>query len=151
MRATLALVLVLLAAPVRAEEPTPAWASHRPVADWVSTGLVGANLTLDTIQAWRAEHRKDALVKESLRVGLTIGVAELTKRLVHRERPDRSDDLSFFSEHTALAFASGGFNLSVSVPISLGAAYGRMAADKHHPSDVAVGAVVGLLANWFIR
>lgn len=113
-------------------------------ADWISTGLVGANLTADVIHDVRHHCVKNLI----LRNGLTIGAAELTKRFVHEDRPDHSDNKSFFSEHSALAMANYGWNYSIGFSIAVGAGAGRIAAQKHHPADVLVGLAAGLGASY---
>ena len=143
-----ALVFVaLLSAPVQAEQ-TFAWpVNARATADWVSTGIVAGQLTADTIKAFRADDKKSALTCLGMRVGITIGAAELVKHVVHRERPDYSDSMSFYSEHTALLFVSSGWRFSIGIPLAVSGGYLRIAAAKHFPTDVAVGAVAGLLAR----
>ena len=149
----LIVVLLLGVAPgLKAEESTPAWpAGARAAANVASYAPVVAELALDTVHAWRAEDRRRALVVEGLRVGVVVGASELVKRAVGRPRPDGSDRFSFWSEHTALAASAGGWSLQASIPLTFSAGYLRIAADKHHPSDVVVGAVVGGLAARFIR
>jgi membrane-associated phospholipid phosphatase len=76
--------------------------------------------------------------------------------------PELDDDVSFYSGHTASAFALGTSAAMVArmrgyavepaiwaVGLSLGAATGylRMAADKHYLIDVTVGAVMGSAAG----
>ena len=149
---TAVLAGLLLAAPAAAQGNGPlAWAAHRDAADHVSTWLVAGQLGADTLRAFRADDRRHQVGCLGLRVGLTIGAAETVKRLVHRTRPDGADRQSFYSEHTALAVVSAGWRVQVSVPIAVGAGYLRIAADKHFPSDVAVGAVAGLLARRVCR
>lgn len=152
LRIVITLVVVLGAAPVRAEDQPVAWSpAHRPIADWISTGLVVGQLATDTIVNLRSDQPKRALVHEACAVGLTIGLAELTKALVHRTRPDGSDRKSFYSEHTALATAAAGWRFDIGIPIAFGAGYGRAAAAKHYWSDIAVGAGVGVLARQVCR
>lgn len=146
----LALVLMLAATSAKAEE-TPAWAKGRSIADWTSTALDAASIGSDTWKAWHAPDRRRALTHEALRYGITVGTSELVKHLVSRTRPDGSDRMSFWSEHTAIASTGRGFGFSVSVPMDLAVGYLRMAADKHYPSDVGVGAAVGWLVNAVVR
>lgn len=146
MKVMLFVVVLATAAPVSAED-SAAWSSHRAVADWISTGLVAGQIGADAVMSWRAVDRKHAFGCQALRLGVTIGAAELSKALVHRTRPDGSDQKSFFSEHTALAIASSGWRVSVGIPIAFGAGYGRTAAGKHYLTDVLVGAGVGALAQ----
>ncbi len=144
-------IVIGLAAPAAAE-PTPLrWSLHPSVAAVMSDSLVIAALSLDTVHALRAPDRTHALLNEGCRAGLTIGVSEIVKRTTHRLRPDGSDDMSFWSEHTALAMQASGWRYSVGVPIAIGAGYFRMAAGKHYATDVLAGAGMGLLAQWVCR
>lgn len=140
-------LLLLAAAPARAEQNPLAWASHGALARHLSDGAVWANITAETVASLRANNRGHALGCQALRTGLVVGVAELTKALVHRTRPDGSDRKSFFSEHTALAFVNTGWRYQISVPIALGTGYLRPAANRHYVTDVLVGAGVGVLAS----
>lgn len=142
MLATFALVAVL------AQETQPAaWSSHRKIADVASTAAVAANISGEVVAAWREPNRGHALGCVALRNGIVIGATELTKAIVHRTRPDGSDDKSFYSEHTALAMLNTGWEFQVSIPIAIGAGYGRAAAGKHYGTDILVGAGVGILAS----
>lgn len=148
---TLAVLLMLVAVPASAE-PTPfRWGSHRAVAGRLSDAAVWAAITAETVHSLRAEHRTRALGCQGLRLGVTTGAAVLTKRLIHRERPDGSDWQSFYSQHTASAMTAAGWKYSVGIPIAVGAGYFRMAADKHYLSDVAAGAVAGFLVGRVCR
>jgi membrane-associated phospholipid phosphatase len=151
---TLALVLTL-SGPAYAQaqsigsEPDPfKWDSHRDLIDWTSTGLVAANLTIDTIHNLRAPDRRRALGCEAARLAFTIIGTEIVKQLVVRLRPDASDFHSFWSEHTAIAAATSGYRFSVGIPIAVGTGYGRMAAARHWPSDVGVGFAVGSFVQY---
>jgi membrane-associated phospholipid phosphatase len=74
------------------------------------------------------------------------------KLMTRRERPDESNNHSFPSGHTASAFASATvlerhFGWKVGVPAYGFATYvamARMSANKHHMSDVIMGAAMGL-------
>jgi membrane-associated phospholipid phosphatase len=144
--AAIALVALL------AQETQPAaWSGHRRIADAASTAAVAANVGAELVAAWRAPHRGQALRCEALRHGILLAATEGTKALVHRTRPDGSDRKSFYSEHTALAVLDSGWKLELSIPIALGAGYGRAAAGKHYTSDILVGAAAGLLAGRICR
>lgn len=149
----LALGLCLVASAAGAQEPTPAWPEGGPrrAADWVSTSIVAAQLGAEVVADLRAEDRGRALLKSGLRVGGTVALSELAKRLFHRERPDGSDNLSFWSEHTAVSAATSGLSIQVSVPLGTGVGYLRMAANRHHPTDVIVGALVGTLSHMVVK
>jgi membrane-associated phospholipid phosphatase len=143
------LLVACLSSPVLGQEPTPlAWpAAHRHQADVASTALVIGQITADTIVNLRAADRRRALGCEALRLGLAAGAAELTKLIVHRTRPDGSDQRSFYSGHTTLAAAASGWNVTVGLSLTFGTGYLRLAANKHYASDVAVGFGAGLLAR----
>lgn len=137
------LVGLLCTTSARAQDSAWSPGTPRKVADWTSTALVGINVGADAIHSFRNHCGKEFL----FRTGFTVGIAELTKLLVHRERPDHSDNKSFFSEHTALAVSSSGYRLSFGIPISFGAGYLRIAAAKHFDTDVLAGTGVGLLSS----
>lgn len=140
------LLLVPFVASASAQEPTPfKWApEHRRLAGLISDGLLGVQLTADTIHSLREPDKWVAVRCQSMRYGAVFGSTEAAKRLVHRRRPDGSDDKSFFSMHTALAFSASGWKVEVGIPLGAGVAYGRMAADKHYLTDVIIGAAAGL-------
>lgn len=138
------LVLLLLAAPANA-------ADRKKIADVASYGAVAAQLTLDSVHSWRSPHRRTELKQEAWRVGLTVSISEIVKRLVHEKRPDGSDDKSFFSEHTALAASAQGWKLEIGIPLTGGTAVGRVVARKHYVWDVLVGAGVGTLVERCVR
>lgn len=141
------LLLLLLAAPAAAEDNPLKWSAHRPVADWLSTGLVGVNIAGDAIAALRADDKQHAVLGLACRDLVAVVSSEIVKRLVHRLRPDGSDRKSFWSEHAAVAAAHGGWSVGIGYTIAIGVADLRGAADVHHPSDVAVGFGVGVLAR----
>lgn len=74
------------------------------------------------------------------------------KLATRRERPDQSNNHSFPSGHTASAFASATvlerhFGWKVGLPAYGFATYvglARMSANKHHMSDVMMGAAIGI-------
>jgi hypothetical protein len=140
------LVALLAAAPATAQEPTPLdWPSqHRALAAHISDALVGINLTMDTIHSLRQTDKWKAIRCQAMRYGAILGSTVTTKKLVHRLRPDASDDESFFSGHAALSFGASEWKIEMGVPFAAGAAYGRMAANKHYLSDVFVGAAAGI-------
>lgn len=140
------ITVLLVAVLLQGETQPAAWTTHRKLADGISTGLVGVNVAGSVIEAWRHSDRKHALGCVALRNGLTVGSVELVKLVVHRTRPDGSDRKSFYSEHTALAAVNTGWRLQVSLPIMIGAGYGRAAAGKHFATDILTGAGVGLLS-----
>lgn len=140
---------LIIASPVAAEDrvqfPT---ATERHVADIASWGTVAASIALDTRASWQCADRRRCFVLQGVRAGVTLGAAELVKRAIHRDRPDGSDDMSFYSEHTAWAFqAIGGPSIGISIPLAISTGGLRVAAGKHWLSDAMVGAGVGFLTS----
>jgi membrane-associated phospholipid phosphatase len=82
-------------------------------------------------------------------------VVQGVKFATHRERPDGSNNHSFPSGHTSSAFATATvlerhFGWKVGIPAYAFAAYvgaSRMSANKHHLSDVIMGAALGIAAG----
>ncbi|MGO4817579.1 phosphatase PAP2 family protein [Flavobacterium sp. W22_SRS_FP1] len=89
---------------------------------------------------------------------LTLAIVTTTKHIVKEERPDQSDNLSFPSGHTAIAFtnaallfheyresnfwyASSGFLFATATGIF------RVANNRHYASDVLAGAGIGLASG----
>lgn len=89
---------------------------------------------------------------------VTVAIIEATKQLVKEERPDASNNLSFPSGHTGVAFtnaallfqeykdsnfwyASSGFLFATATGIL------RIANNKHYTSDVLAGAGIGLASG----
>lgn len=114
-------------------------------ADVISNWTVGAALALPCL----LDREWSCVKNEALRVGVATGAAMLTKALVHRERPDGSENVSFFSQHTAIACAAvmrqGERSRAQAALLALcpTVAYERIAADKHWLSDTMVGGIVG--------
>ena len=140
------IIVLLLASPVYAQQTNAqkAW-------DIASYGTVAANIGLDTIHNVRDSNRKVLLIREGVNIGVTVGLSELIKHFVHEDRPDHSDMKSFWSEHTALAATTGGWNVSVGWSLTIGTGVGRVEANRHHPWDVLVGALVGTGVDYTTR
>lgn len=141
----LVLLALLLAAPARAEEPTPfRWGTHEQIPLRLSDALLGLDLGLD---AWHSLVKTDARARWGFacRVGLTFGIVEVAKRVIHRERPNHLDFYSMPSGHTAQAAAAAHSSLSASLALTV--AWGRQAGGMHYPLDTVFGAGVGLLSR----
>jgi membrane-associated phospholipid phosphatase len=91
-----------------------------------------------------------------LSIGVAGGLAVLGKAVVHEERPDNSDNKSFPSGHTALAFASATtmyrrYGWEYAVPayaLATLTGVARVAAEKHHWWDAVAGAAIGGGSGW---
>lgn len=120
--------------------------------------LVQSGLALGTWGLGRALHapRLTAVGTDLVEAQLVTQTAvQGLKYSIRRPRPDGSNNLSFPSGHTATSFATATvlerhFGWGVGVPAYAFASYvgiARMAADKHHLSDVIMGAGIGLVAG----
>lgn len=139
---------------------------------WVPATYVGGNLIYGL-----AANDKDAL-RYSLEAGISMGIGMAItgglKRIVNRPRPTTTyPDLintytpaatynSFPSGHSTLTFAmattasyQAGGKMYFTVPIftyPIGVGYSRMRLGRHYPTDVLVGALIGvgsgLLGHW---
>lgn len=142
-------VLFLLSSSVNAQptsiDPKGLSWDNTKNAQIISNITVGVSIGLDTWDSWKSTDRKRAFIKQGERTAIVLGATELVKRLTHRTRPDGSDDLSFFSEHTE--FASMNRRWQISVPLMTSTGYLRIAANKHYLTDVIVGGLVGSLVN----
>jgi hypothetical protein len=86
---------------------------------------------------------------------LSQGLVQVSKFATRRARPDGSDTFSLPSGHTASAFATATvlqqhFGWKAGVPAYAFGAYvaaSRMSANKHHLSDVLLGATIGIAAG----
>jgi len=136
---------------------------------WADNGLNWKNgsdllaVGLPALAAGAAWGQQDAegIKQLTLTMASTVGAAELLKRTVKATRPDGSDDKSFPSGHTAVAFAAARFmdkryaqQVAPYRPWLYAAAgltgVARVEADKHYWRDVAAGAVLGWgAATWW--
>lgn len=89
--------------------------------------------------------------------GTNLAASQLLKSTIKKERPDGSDNDSFPSRHTSVAFQGASFihkryGLEYSIPAYVGAgfvAYSRLEADKHDATDVLAGAALGALSSFY--
>jgi hypothetical protein len=100
---------------------------------------------------WLAHLGLDLLRAQIVTQTLTYGLKVATQR----ERPDGSDGFSFPSGHASTTFASATvlqrhLGLKAALPtyaIATYVAMSRLYEDRHHLSDVAFGATIGLMAG----
>src|SRR5258706_7321255 len=133
-----------IAQPTSIDPTSLAWKNTRD-ANIISNITVGASIALDTWDSFKSVDRKRAFIKQGERTLIIVGATEIVKRLTHRTRPDDSDNLSFFSEHTELSAQNKRWQISIPLMTSTG--YLSIAANKHYLTDVIVGGVVGSLIN----
>lgn len=124
---------------------------EKKVYDIISYVSAGIQIGADTIHSITSNERKKEIKQQLIRDGITIGVSELLKRTVHKERPDGSDNMSFPSEHTSLTAASQGWNFYIGIPLTGVTGFGRVKAKKHYILDVLVGASIGSLVERFVH
>lgn len=130
-----------------------AYADERKVANIVSYGTVFTQIGMDTYRSFKSDDKKKEFGQQALRTGLTIGISELVKYFVHEDRPDHSDNKSFWSEHSALGCTatslktSDGWQFKLGLGMAIGTPVGRVIAKKHHWWDTVVGCGVGLGIN----
>jgi hypothetical protein len=148
LTAVLSYPLMAEGQPTVLDPPNPTW-SNTNAANIASYIPTAASITIDTIKSYHSSNRRLAFEKQALRTGLDVGITELIKILVSRQRPDMSDNKSFFSEHTELA--AMGSSLAVSIPLGASAGYLRMAANKHYLTDVLTGLAAGIITSRLIK
>lgn len=121
------------------------------ISDVGAYGLVGWALATPAVRGdWEGER------EAALSLGLAAGVATLGKAVIHEERPDHSDNKSFPSGHTALAFASATtlyrrYGWQVGFPayaIATLTGVARVEGRKHHWYDAVAGAAIGGGSAW---
>lgn len=100
---------------------------------------------------------QEKLTASVVGIGVNAGVTYALKHTVKRTRPDGTDDRSFPSGHTSIAFcgatllcheyghrypaiAVGGYAIAATVAVD------RVCRNRHHWSDVATGAAIGILS-----
>jgi hypothetical protein len=121
----------------------------------------------DVPEQWTVSKLKGGGV-ELAAVGVTGGVTNWLKSATDRTRPDKSGDRSFPSAHTSSAFSYATLanrNIdSIRMPqplkpvlkvgntfLASGVAWARVEGQRHYPSDVLAGAVLGHFLTAFIH
>lgn len=154
---TVVIVLVLLlprwadAQIVPPSSPAVQQAAH--VASWVTVLTLEG---LDTYASWRSPDRKRAFILQGVRVATVEGSTALIKHFYPQPRPctplhmcgSDGEQSGFPSGHMSLACSTlGGPSLAVVIPLAGATAFGRWAAWRHFPGQLAAGCAVGLLAS----
>lgn len=130
------LILILLASPVYGQS-----------ANTLSNITVYSQLGIDTIDSVMHENKWKALKCQAIRLGVSNGINYTVKSLVKKERPDKSDFKSFYSNHTSNAFVSSGWRFEFGIPLASVTGMLRIKARKHDWVDVGVGALAGGLSQ----
>ena len=121
------------------------------ISTYTELSLLGVALAAPIVQDdWEGEGQA------ALSIGSAIGIATLGKALIHEQRPDNSDNNSFPSGHTSIAFSSATtlyrrYGWQIGFPAYAVAALtgtARVAARKHHWYDVVAGAAIGTGTGW---
>ncbi len=127
---------------------TGAW---KDVSDVGAYSLLSVALAVPAIRYdWQG--LREAVYSVGVAQGVTLGL----KAVVDRRRPDNSDNDSFPSGHTSLAFASAttlhrryGWEFGVpAYALATVTGVARQRARKHHWSDVIAGAGIGIASGW---
>ena len=132
------LVLLLLAAPVHAQEPVVRW------ADWASWGTAAANPTIAVVRAARSESPKCRLAQLALSEAVGNGATFAVKHLVASPRPCLGcapDGMP--SGHTANSAIGFSRHWQLGLAFTLGTAALRTDANRHTKEQVFWGAVLG--------
>ncbi len=159
--------------------PSPGSMDKNTIPDAIFFSRLALNFSLDVftgMEITERSYQKIFLFKKSLIY--TYVLTEYVKNIIKRERPDGSDNRSFFSGHTSTTFAAATFlykemhdayqdwNLLQENPllnavfetITFSTLYGwagyvgysRIKDKKHYVSDVVVGAIVGSAISHFL-
>jgi len=136
--------------------PGRLYADEKKAADIISYGTVVTQIGLNAVHAWKEPNRKHALVMFGTQIFFIVVTSETVKRFVHEDRPDHSDNLSFWSEHSALGCNTSlgkgdGWQFNLSIGLAIATPVGRIVAKKHHWWDTAAGCGVGILFNKAMR
>lgn len=137
------LACLSLSGPVVAQSTTA-----ETVNNVTSYGTVGANALMDVLSVLHAPDKSCAAKQEAMKVGLAVGVSELLKLVIKRQRPDGSDFKDFPSEHTAIAFATSGWSVYYGYSLAIGTGVERRTANKHDWTGILGGVAVGEGAKW---
>lgn len=151
MKALFLVLLLLVPATVAAQEPVVKW------ADWVSYGTAAVNPAMATYEAFKSETPKCRLGRLALAEGIGNGVALTIKHFVRSERPCLGcapDGMP--SSHTMNSFIgidapgpASGWGVRMGIGIAMGGTTAglRVVGNRHTPTQVLVGALLGIGAE----
>lgn len=131
----------LLSTIVSAETNPLHWKGHEKLTDNIGTGLVAGQMTLGFIDAYKNKEIKCWALRNSI----GFGANEILKHVIHRNRPDGSDNKSFPSMHTMFSTVNITKGWTYSITFSTGIS--RMGANKHYTSDVLGGFGIGMVTR----
>ena len=143
-----ALSLSMLSSPAAHAFSNNTWAD---ISDVSVFALAGSALVVPVVRDdWEGARQA------AYSLGTAEAISLLGKATIHEQRPDESDNNSFPSGHSALAFASATtmykrYGWEVGVPayaLATLTASARVAARKHHWYDALAGAVIGSSSGW---
>ncbi|MCF6194358.1 MAG: phosphatase PAP2 family protein [Kangiellaceae bacterium] len=142
-------ILHLSASPLARAIDNETWEDFSDIG--VNTLLFSAMIIPSVKGDW--EGTKQALFS----IGAARAASALTKSIIRSKRPDLTDNNSFPSGHTALAFASAttlyrryGWEMGFSAyALATLTGSARVAARKHHWYDALSGAALGTLTGWY--
>ena len=135
-----------------------AW-ENKEAASTLSDFTLWANiLGSATYAATAKDRRKERLITTAAAHGINSSFNFLVKKVSNRERPNKKDNLSFYSGHTSTAFTSAGLIClqtnkrvcSYSIGLAALTGYLRIASTWHWPSDVIVGAGIGFVSGKYL-
>jgi len=126
---------------------SPGICQGQNLSNTLSNITVYTAIGLDTIDSYKHDDKKKAFICQGMRLGVSNAVNFTVKQLVHKRRPDGSDDKSFYSNHTSNAAVSSGWNWYVGIPLAITTGGLRISAKKHDYIDVTVGMLAGLAAT----
>jgi len=133
------------------------WAAAASDKTWADISDISVGTLLSSaaiVPAAQGDWR--GLGQAVLSVGVATGFAQGLKATIHETRPDKSDNNSFPSGHTTMAFASATtlhrrYGWKVGLPAYAVAALtgvARHEANKHFWHDVGAGAALGIASGW---
>lgn len=124
----------------------------KDISDYSVYTLMGSALIIPGVKGdW------DGFQQAIYSIGAAEAGAQIGKTLIHEQRPDKSDNKSFPSGHSANAFASATYlykryGWKAAIPaysLATLTATARVGAKKHHWWDVVAGAALGTASGWY--